>query len=378
MQKRFLTIIVVLLLRLCFAQGPQPVPAPADVALRLGTDGDGQQFHIGELIPIKFAYTAKTPGRYVFVSKSSKLEDGRPLEFACSPSAERVSTRSNSGDDVTFGQMLNAPCGGVGGGIGGGCGDCDGEYPLAATALTFGVVPLNTYLRFLAPGTYTCEASSADITATSRDEKIRTALMVKSNPIVLTIVDDPSWAHSAAVAYADAYEKVCRGEEVAEHRFPECSEVARRITYLDTTDALATEVKWSDGRTHGWDNGFWDAIQHSSHPGEALRLMAARMQAPDFEVSIDVLEWLASSELRTEVPDAFQSDTPAIYHSRAVENLRKYVRLLGGSLSRKDADVLAASVRTYRTFAEQKYCEPHSLISKEERDQVLASVSIRR
>jgi hypothetical protein len=51
--------------------------------------------------------------------------------------------------------------GGVGGGTGGGCGDCDGEYPLTATALTFGVVPLNTYVRFCTPGAYTCEASSA-------------------------------------------------------------------------------------------------------------------------------------------------------------------------------------------------------------------------
>jgi hypothetical protein len=274
--------------------------------------------------------------------------------------------------------MLYAACGGVGGGFGGGCGDCDGEYPLTDTALTFGVVPLNSYVRFRAPGTYTCEASSADITATARDEKIRAALLVKSNPIVLRIVDDPSWSHSAAVAYADAYEKACGGDDVAEHRFLKCSDIARRITYLDTTDSLATEVKWFDGRNHGWDNGFWDAIQQSSHPEEALRLMAARIQAPDFEASAVVLEWLASSALRAEVPDAFQSDTPGTYHSQAVDSLRKYVRLLGSSLSQKHAPVLVESAKTYRTFAEQKYCEPQSLISREEQEQVLAGVGIQR
>jgi hypothetical protein len=101
--------------------------------------------------------------------------------------------------------MLTAPCGGVGGGIGGACGDCDGEYPLTATALTFAVVPLNTYVRFRTPGTYTFEASSADITTTPRDEKIGPALSVKSNTMPLTIVNDPGWAYSTARAYAGVY-----------------------------------------------------------------------------------------------------------------------------------------------------------------------------
>jgi hypothetical protein len=270
--------------------------------------------------------------------------------------------------------MLNAPCGGVGGGTVGGCGDCDGEYPLTATALTFGVVPLNTYVRFRMPGTYTCEASSADITSTPRDEKIRPALSVKSNPL-LTIVNDPVWAHSAVLAYAGVYEKLCRGDDVAERRFLQCSDVAQRITYLDTADSLATEVKGFDGRSHGWGNGFWDAIQQSSNPEEALRLMVARMQEPDFEVSTSVLEWLASSQLRMEVPNAFQSGTPATYHDQAVEKLRKYVRLLGGSLSQKDTTVLSESVKTYHTFAEQRYCEPETLIPPEEENQVLTGLS---
>jgi len=378
MQKLFLTTGVVLIFLLSsFGQSSQPVSAPADVLLKLGTEGDGQQFHLGELIPVTFSYTAKVPGTYIWVGQSRKLVRGQSLAISCSPSTERVSTPPSSPDEVTFGQMLNVPCGGVGGGIGGGCGDCDGEYPLNATALTFGVVPLNTYVRFRTPGNYTCEASSVDITTAPRDEKIRPALLVKSNPLLLTIVNDPGWAQSAAVSYAGAYEKLCRGDDVAENRFLQCSDVARRITYLDTADSLATEVKWFDGRNHGWENGFWDAIQHSSQPEEALRLMAARIQEPDFEVSTGVLEWLAGSELRMEVPNAFQSDTPATYHAQALEKLRKYVRLLGGSLSQKDPNVLSETVKTYRTVAEQKYCEPKSLISRDEQNQALAGVGIR-
>lgn len=140
MQKLFSTTVVVLILLLSsFAQSSQPISAPADVVLKLGTEGDGQQFHLGELIPVKFSYTAKVPGTYIWVGQSRKLVGGQSLEISCSPSTERVSTPPSSPDDVTFGQMLNAPCGGVGGGIGVGCGNCDGEYPLSAAALTFGL-----------------------------------------------------------------------------------------------------------------------------------------------------------------------------------------------------------------------------------------------
>lgn len=378
MQKLFfMTGVVLILLLSSFAQNPQPVSAPADVVLKLETEGGGQQFHLGELIPIKFSYTAKVPGTYLWVGQSSRLVGGHPLNISCSPSTEGVGTSPSSPDEVTFAQMLNAPCGGVGGSIGGGCGDCDGESPLSATALTFGVVPLNTYVGFRTPGTYACEASSAEITTTTRDEKVRPALLVKSNPIVVTIIDDPSWAHSAALAFAGAYEQLCRGDDVAEHRFLQCSDVARRLTYLDTADSLATEVKWFDGRNHGWENGFWDAIQRSSHPEEALRLMAVRIQEPDFEVSTGLLEWLASSELRTEVPNAFHGGTAAIYHAQAIDKLRKYVRLVGASLSQKDSTVLSESVKTYRTFAEQRYCEAESLIPRDEQNQVRACIGIR-
>jgi hypothetical protein len=55
--------------------------------------------------------------------------------------------------DVTLGEMLGALCGvGVGGGIGGACFDCDSEEPLSDRGLSFGVVPLNTYVRFGTPG----------------------------------------------------------------------------------------------------------------------------------------------------------------------------------------------------------------------------------
>jgi len=376
MQKVFSTIGVVLVFLLSsFGQSSRPVSAPDDVVLTLGTDGDGRQFRLGELIPVRFSYNAKVPGTYIWVGQSKKLAGGQSLEISCSPSTQRVSTPSSSPDEVTFDQLLNV-CGGVGGGIGGGCGDCDGEYPLSAIALTLDVVPLNTYVRFLTPGIYTCEASSADITTSPRNEKIRPALLVKSNPVVLNIVDDAAWAHSAAAAYAGAYEEFCRGDDLAQDRFLQCSDVARRITFLDTADSLATEVKWFDGRNHGWENGFWDAIQHSSQPQEALRFMAARIQEPDFRASTDVLEWLAGSELAMEVPNAFHSGTVATYHALALEKLRKYVRLLGGSLSQKDPSAFSDSVRTYRTFADRNYCEPQSLISGDEQDRAVSGPGI--
>lgn len=375
MRRLFLTIGVVLIALLSsFAQDVEPVPAPSDVVLNFGTDGDGHQFRLGELIPIKFSYSTKNTGRYILVSQSRKLAGGRSLEISCSPSAERVVPHPQAGVRLSFEQMLAAPCGGVGDGGGVGCGDCDGEYHLTGIPLAFGIVPLNTYVRFRTPGTYTCEASSAQITTAPRDEKIRPALLLKSNPVVLNVVPDPGWAHAAALAYANVYENVCRSEDVVEHRFLQCSDVARRITYLDTADSLATEVEFFDGRNHGWDNGFWDAIQQASFPEEALHLMTARMQESDFEVSTGVLEWLASSELRVEVPDARQTGAPSTYHTQAVEKLRKYVQLLGGSLAHKDSAVLTESAKTYRTFADQTYCQSQALIPREEQRQVLTGL----
>lgn len=75
--------------------------------------------------------------------------------------------------------------------------------------------------------------------------------------------------------------------------------------------------------------------------------MASEMQGPDFQVSTALIEWLASTDLRIETPDAFQNGTRAIYHDQAVAKLRKYVRLLGNSLSRKNSVVVQESAKSY-------------------------------
>lgn len=373
---RFLQVAGLTLIPLSLiAQSDEPVPAPADVSLQLKTEGDRHQFHLGELIPINYSYSAAVPDRYVLVSQSKKLTGGHQLEISCSPPAERVDSLSLSPDFEKFEEMLRQPCGGVGGGIGGGSGD--GEQPLGAVALHFGPVPLNLYVRFRTPGTYTCVASSASITMAGSGEKVRPALLVKSTPAVLNIVDDPAWSHSAATTYGDAYNQLCRGDNVAERSSTQCFEVARRITYLDTLDSLAIEVKAFDGKNHGWDNGFWDAISHTSFPSDALRLMTNRIQDPDIEVSPTVLESLAVWDLGIDSPDAFQSGSPVNYHATAIERLRRYVRLLGNSLGKKNSGVRPESAKTYRGFAEQNYCEEQPLISKEERIQILAAAAIR-
>jgi hypothetical protein len=274
--------------------------------------------------------------------------------------------------------MLMASCGGVGSGFGSACADCDWEQPLAESAINFGPVPLNQYVRFRGPGTYSCNASSADVTAASAVEVVRPALLVASKPLDLTIVADPAWAHSMATSYADAYDGLCRGDDVPAHHSSQCFDIAQRISYLDTVDSLAAEVKFFDGREHGWANGFWEAIQRTSYPAEAVRLMASRIQDRDVQGSTSTLETLASWDLRIESPGAFESADPADYHAQAMEKLRKYVRLLGNSLSRKNPEVLIDSVKTYRFFAEQEYCEEQPLISKEEQNQALAAIAIRQ
>lgn len=354
------------------AQSAEPLPAPADVILQLSTEGDQHQFRLGELIPIKYSYSAEISGKYILVSQSQQLAGGHDLEISCSPPGERVSQSLFSPEFGKFEEMLYATCEGIGRGFSSSCMDCDSEFPLSTTAVSFGPMPLNGHVRFRQPGTYTCTASAGDVTMAPRDEKVRPALLVKSNPVVLTIIDDPAWARSSDIAYADAYDQLCRGDNVAQTRFLQCSDISQRITYLNTIDSLATEVKFYDGKNHGWDNRFWDAIQRTSYPDEALRLLTSRIQSPDVQVSPETLELLTIWELRNDSPDAFQMASPANYHSAAVEKLRKYARLLGSSLSNKNPDVLLESAKTYRTFAEQEYCERQPLIPREERIQMLS------
>lgn len=369
--------VALILVLASFAQSVEPLPAPADVRLQFSTEGDQQQFRLGELIPVKFSYSANVGGRYLLISQNNKLAGGRGLEVSCSPPAELVnSSWPVSDESEKFGRMLIAPCDDLPLISTSGCSHCDSEYPLSPQAIIFPGA-LNKRVRFPSAGTYTCYCSSADVTMDSPDARIRSALLVKSNAVVLNIVDDPAWARSAAVAYADAYDKLCRGDDLRESNvLPQCFDIASRITYLDTLDSLATEVRLFDGRDHGWGNGFWEAIQQTAHPKDALRLMASRIQEPDFQVSYSVLQTLAIWDLRIESSDAFQTGPPVSYHIQAIDKLRKYVRLLGDSLSHKNRDVLAENAKTYSNFAEQYYCEPLPLIPISERDQVLTAVGV--
>src|SRR6202007_3203269 len=80
MKKPILAAVVVFILELwSFTQRVEPVPAPADVALQLGTEGGEHQFHLGELIPIRFSYRADNPGRYIWAGNGTKLAGGHSL-----------------------------------------------------------------------------------------------------------------------------------------------------------------------------------------------------------------------------------------------------------------------------------------------------------
>lgn len=371
-----------LLVAAAAGQSTEPVPAPPDVFLELQIAASSNRFPLGDLIPIQYSYWSSTPGKYFYVNGGVPLEGMRSLEISCSPpveSARRVIGMSivkpESGS--SFWEMLLAPCGGVGGGIGRGigrCFDCNSEIPLTTTKLTFGKIPLNSYVRFRIAGVYSCHADAAEITATPQGAENRYALLVRSEPIVLRIVNDPIWSKAAANAYSQAFAARCQGANAKSERFLECSDLAQRITYLDTRDSLAAEVRFFDGREHGWDPGFWRAITTSSYPEDAVRLMRARIQEPDFEVSADLLVQLASMSMRLKAPEAFETDDPNGYHLTAVEIMRDYVRLLGNSLAKKNPDVLEKSVKSYRTLAEQENCEQEPLLSAEERSSTLSNV----
>lgn len=360
---------------LSFAQDDRPICAPDDILLELKIEGNTLRFHLGESIPVKYSYSAKISGKYFLVNNTNQLAGGSGFEISCSPAAQRTNMSSVSADSFAFDRMLYAFCQGAGGGMGGGCSDCAGELALTAFPIGFGTVPLNTFVRFNKSGTYVCQASSAQVTNMPRAEKLRPALLVKSNPITLNIVEDPAWARAASAEYANAYRTLCRDDATAARSQLQCFDLAQRITYLDIPESLQLETEAFDGRNHRWENGFWDAIMQSLQHADAIRLMAARIRDPDFRVTTTVLTWLAESELKLEQPAAFQEGSPAVYHTQAVEKLRKYVRMLGASLGKKSTDAITESARTYRDLASGDYCEGSPLVPGEEQGHVLTAAS---
>jgi hypothetical protein len=361
-----------------FAQQARPLPAPDDLMLQFSTVGDQHDFHLGELIPVSHNLMALTPSKYLYVSLPGKLAGGSSFDVTCDPGGEKVLPMSPDPNYQRLSEILSPSCigNGVGGGVGGGCGDCDYELPITSNGLSFGPMPLNLFVRFRRPGIYSCTGNSAQVTATAAHEKLRPALLVRSKPLLLKIVDDAGWSQAAIAAYAQAFAKNCRGDDVPQKNFQQCSDISRRITYLDTAEAIDVEASEYDGRNHGWDTGFWDAIQHSSNRGHALRRLRERFPQPDFQVSTSVVDWLTITDLRLENADAFENAPAIAYQEQALEKLRKYVRLLGGSLEKKNSSVVTESVKTYRYYAEQSYCKTDSLIPLDERTALLKRIGV--
>jgi hypothetical protein len=87
--------ILVFGMPLC-AQSTEPIPAPTDLILQLSTEGDQHQFRLGELITIKYSYSAEISGKYIWVRRNQKLARGSDLGISCSPPTERTSTMPHS------------------------------------------------------------------------------------------------------------------------------------------------------------------------------------------------------------------------------------------------------------------------------------------
>jgi len=351
------------------AQRAEPWPAPADVHLEFNTEDGQRVFHLGEMVPVTAVYRADVAGKYFRVDDGRKLVGGQPFFVSCSSAAGEVDPPRPNDDFDRFEEILAAPCDGTGS-SGGASGVSTTEHSLDSSGLLM-MWKLNEFARFRTMGTYTCIASAADVTTVPPEKGLRQALLLTSNPVALTIVDDPQWSHRAAVTYTESYERLCRSDDVVEHHYHECFNLAERIRYLDTRESLAAEVRMLDGNNHGCC-GFWQAIATSSYPDDALRLMTSRIADADVEVAPWVLESLAVWDMKLETPGAFDDEAVAAdYHHEAVEKLAKYVRLLGGSLGKKNADVMDGNVKTYLHFDQQEYCEGRPLIPAAEQSVVV-------
>ena len=235
-------------------------------------------------------------------------------------------------------------------------------------------------MKFLRPGRYQCTATAATVTEDPPGATIRHALALVSQPVVFDLVENPQWAH---LVVAHASSEMNRGRcsqtnapdaPAIANGFP-CWQLLQQLQYLDTEDSLREVVRLYDGLADQPGTSLlWQAISESQHQHLALQLMETKLEQPGFAASRGSVDWIANAALREQTPAAFEENVdPAVYHERAVELLRRYVRALGRALPNKRSAALRDSRDVYQGYAHMQFCHLEPLISEEEMNSVLAA-----
>jgi hypothetical protein len=369
---------------------------PSDLHLVLTTKDGRTQFHLGEIIELELAYSSDVPGKYLLLSLPQKIK-GHPARTIISTSQNVIDRFKDSGNRSAY-AILHVNCEfGTGGGIGGGCADCDGVWQLGASPIRF-PYSLTDQFQITEAGRISLHAEAASVIVAPLDLETSQPIPATSNTLEITIVDDPLWAHmrleEAASAFETAHSKYTgagwdltpeegmpleqRGRRWdLEYQMQKATEAMR---VLDTEESLAEVVKLYDGSVQNPDyyhHVLWRAIIQSKHQALAVKLLAARITDSDFALTLEMLDQLTAMGLEVQAPGSTHSDDKESlrsYYPAARKLLEDYVLDVGRSLQEKHAGALESSLRAFKKYAKEDFCDGQPLIPEGVYNQLLRSV----
>src|SRR5437763_12146638 len=226
---RFFTVFSILsFLGAALAAQSKP-PRDSNVVLKVSIDGNQQEFHIGETIPLKLSFKTTVKDAYE-VNMAQYDRSGRMNyeRFVVSPSdgaVDPLPTNTGSMGGITGYQFLT---------------------PEPWTIK----LNLNEWIRFTQPGEYRLVVTSNRVSARDRSNPLGASpVTAHSNEIVLKIVPaNAAWqrqVYDEAVAVLDARAPAQR-EQMEKYKRRRAIETLRFLGTADTTRELAKRMRGED------------------------------------------------------------------------------------------------------------------------------------
>ena len=266
------------------AQWREEEPAPPidpKIDFRVSVIGKRNEFHLGEIIPIKLSFSSPLKRRYQ-VNQATYDRSGRmhyerfgvtPAEGAVDPMAEYFASGTFMGGGLTSFEFLS-------------------RKPWTID------LDLNEWVRFTKPGEYKLTVTSTRVKVVDSSKPYGTApVTAAAKEIILKILPrDPQWerrAYEEAVASlnnpSDAKE-----DRLGRSRASRALEILRFLGTEDATRELANQLRSDDPRRRSFDCHI--GLVTSPHRAVALKALKERLVEPDRPIDESIIDTLISLE----------------------------------------------------------------------------------
>lgn len=267
------------------AQWPEETPAPPvdpKIDFKVSVVGKRNEFHIGEIIPIKLSFSSRLKKRRYQVNQASYDRSGRmnyerfsitPAEGALDPMAEYFANGLFMGGGLTNHEFLK---------------------PKAWTIN----LDLNEWVRFTKPGEYKLTVTSTRVKVVDSSKPYGTApVAAVSNEVTLKILPrDPQWEKRA---YEEAVATLSNPSAATEDTLGRSQrlralEILRFLGTEDATRELANQL-----RSEAWSRGdfvCYIGLVTSPHRAVGLEALKERLVEPDRPIDDSIIDTLVRLE----------------------------------------------------------------------------------